>query len=851
MPDSSGNPGSFAARARIVSRLGALAVFLVGVTVLVGWVFQIEGLKRIYGNITMKGNTAICLMLLAASVWTLTIETESNYKVFGQVCAVTAGIVGLLTLSEHVVGWNLHLDQLLFTESAGAPATMSPGRMGITSSSCFTLFSAALTLLYRRRAFSVAQILTMAAGFWALLANIGYAYGAQALFGIAKYTGIAFPTAIALLVLSISILGACIDGGVCAIVCEETTAGVMSRRLLVVAVVVPFVLGRLLVAGQRAGYFDLGFGSSLLVAAIILTFLLAIWRAAVRLRYADQRRTLSEDVAKTERHKAKRAGELLASIVESSEDAIISKTLDGIIDSWNVGAERLFEYPAAEAIGKPITLIVPPERLDEEEMILQRLRQGKRVEAFETVRMSKSGKRINVSLAISPILDDEGSIVGASKIARDISERRQAELEREQLLAQERMLRAEAENAARLKDEFLATVSHELRTPLNAILGWSSMLARAPHDKSIADRGIEAIQRNAKSQAQLIEDLLDVSRIISGKVRLDVQPVALSTIVKNVIESVQPAADAKEIQLRMIVDPVAENVKADATRLQQGIWNLVDNAIKFTPPNGSVTVRIERLDSMAQVTVTDTGEGISPDFLPYVFDRFKQADGTTTRRHGGLGLGLAIARHLMEMHGGAIEAESAGLGAGASFRIRIPLTPIPFTPPITAGPRSALSTSPPSNSVNLHGIRILVVDDEEDAREMLKAVLERFGADVAVAPSAQDALAVLLSWKPSVIVSDIGMPTEDGYALIGKIRSLPRSQGGDCPAIALTGYVRIEERMRALAAGYQMFVPKPVEIDELTSAITNLLDNRGQINSLSDKSENLREVWRGIHEHPN
>ncbi|MCU1266489.1 MAG: domain S-box [Acidobacteria bacterium] len=826
MPDDSGNSTTLAARSKVFSRGAAVFVMLVAGLVLCGWLLDSGGLKRIYGEITMKANTAICLLLAAASVWTLPRRTQSSHKAFGELCALAAGVIGFLTLVEHFTGWNLRIDQLIFTEAPGALATTSPGRMGFTSSSCFTMFGAALILLYRRRAISTAQVLSLIAGFWALLAVIGYVYQAQALFGIARYTGIAFPTALTLFILCLGILAASLDEGVLSIVGDETAAGIMSRRLLTVAIIVPITMGWLLLAGQRAGYFDLGFGTSLLVSIIILIFLLSIWRAAVRLRHIEQQRQISEDLVRDERHKSERAQALLAGIVESSEDAIISKTLDGIIDSWNAAAERLFEYSANEAVGNPVTLIIPPERLSEEQMILKRLRQGERVEHFETVRVSKTGRLIEISLMISPIRNQQGEIIGASKIARDITDRRQAEQERERLLLQERSLRAEAERATRLKDEFLATVSHELRTPLNAILGWVSMLRKGLLDKATADRGIEAIERNAKSQAQLIEDLLDVTRIISGNLRLDVKPISLTSVVKSAMDSVQVAADAKQIRLQIIIDPVGDHVKGDAERVQQIIWNLLSNSIKFTPPCGQVTVTIDRFDSMAQVTVKDTGEGISAEFLPFVFDRFKQADGSTTRKHGGLGLGLAIARNLMEMHGGTIEASSPGRGLGATFQIRLPMaSPIPTA---AVALESARTTIIPDVAggielLDLRRVRILAVDDEPDAREMLRVALEGFGADVTTVSSAQEALDILPIWRPDILVSDIGMPDEDGYTLIRKIRELPLDQRGDIPAIALTGYVRVEERMRALAAGYQMFVPKPVEIGELIATIVSLI----------------------------
>lgn len=525
--------------------------------------------------------------------------------------------------------------------------------------------------------------------------------------------------------------------------------------------------------------------------------------------------------------RAEEAKARLAAIVESSEDAIISKDLNGIIKSWNRAAERLFGYTAQEAVGQSITMLIPPDRIDEESDILGCIRRGERIEHFETVRRRKDGTLLDISLTISPIVDARGQIVGASKITRDITERKRAEAKLKQLLASEQAMRAEAERANRMKDEFLATVSHELRTPLNAILGWATIIRRSKTDQTLLDRALETIERNARSQAQLIEDLLDVSRIISGKLCLDVKPTELMSIIKAAIDSVRPAAEAKGVKLQIVLDPSADSILGDAARLQQVVWNLVSNAIKFTPKGGLVQIKLDRTDSSAQITVSDTGQGISPKFLPYVFDRFQQADSAKTRMHGGLGLGLAIARHIAEMHGGTIEAYSAGEGQGAAFTVKLPLVAVRSAGPLSA--RDLARASVPEESLiekdspNLDGLRILAVDDEPDTRQMLKGVLERYGAHVMTAASAKDALYALLEWKPNVLVSDIGMPEQDGYSLIRKVRELKPEQGGDTPAIALTGYVRVEERLRSLEAGYQMFVPKPVEADELAAIIASLV----------------------------
>ena len=405
--------------------------------------------------------------------------------------------------------------------------------------------------------------------------------------------------------------------------------------------------------------------------------------------------------------------------------------------------------------------------------------------------------------------------------------------QRESLLAREQALRIEAEKANRSKEEFLATVSHELRTPLNAVLGWATMLRRGKVDEVTFTRAIESIERNAKSQAQLIEDLLDISRITSGKLRLDVKPVRLISIISAAIDSIEPAADAKGVQMEMVLDPAADHIDGDASRLQQVIWNCLANAVKFTPSGGLIRVQLERRDSMARIIISDTGAGISADFLPHVFGRFQQADGALTRAHSGLGLGLAIARHLVEIHGGTIEAASEGLGHGATFTVTLPLT-------ATRADRvESLDGQPVASQdrilrdesalPNLRGLRILTIDDEADTRDLVKTVLEGCGADVVTAASAREGLDSLAGWNPHVLICDIGMPGEDGYSVIRKVRASEHSAG--LPAIALTAYVRVEDSMRALEAGYQMFLPKPVEATELRSTVASVVGRNSHNNN--------------------
>lgn len=702
------------------------------------------------------------------------------------------------------------------------------------------------------------------------------------------------------------------------------------------------------------------------------------------------------------------ASQWLAAVIESAEDAIISKTLESIITSWNKGAERIFGYTADEVIGKPVTILMPPDFIDEEPVILARLKSGERLDHYETIRLHKDGSLIDISLTVSPIKAADGRIIGASKIARDISARKRAEkelkeqsdiietvnhlgrslvaeldlhklvqaitdaatevsnarfgaffynvlddqgesymlyvlsgaplkafshfplprnteifaptfkgsgtvliedvkqdprygknspyygmpeghlpvtsylavpvisrsgevygglffghpdrgvfneraariieglaaqasiaMDNSRLYEAAQRARAEAERAAlenerlyqqaqessRLKEEFLATISHELRTPLNAILGWARMLRGGQVTEGGVAKALETIERNARAQAQLIDDLLDVSRIITGKLRMDVRPADPNLFIEAAIEALTPAAAAKGVRLQKILDTGVVSVPGDPVRLQQIVWNLLSNAIKFTKRGGRVQVRLERVNSHIEIIVSDTGEGIEAEFLPHVFDRFRQADQRTTRQHGGMGLGLAIVKNLVELHGGSVEAASPGLDKGATFTVRLPVTPVYQLDPdggrIHPAARDLLPTTEASE--RLDGLTILAVDDEPDTRDLLKTGLENCGASVRVAASAEEAFNEMAISLPDVLISDIGMPEEDGYDLIRQLRSLPEEEGGKIPAVALTAYARVEDRLQALRSGYQMHVQKPVELAELVAVICSLV----------------------------
>jgi PAS domain S-box-containing protein len=679
----------------------------------------------------------------------------------------------------------------------------------------------------------------------------------------------------------------------------------------------------------------------------------------------------------------------LAAIVESSDDAIISKDLNGIVRSWNRSAERIFGYSAAEMIGQSIRRIIPADRQLEEDDVVARLRRGEKVDHFETVRQRKDGRLVPISLTISPIHDERGVVVGASKIARDIGERKEAEAERSRLLAlaelnaaitntlnevgatvasaldreqvvqkvtdaatvltgarfgaffynlvdasgesytlytisgvpretfanfpmprntkvfdptfrgtetvrsdditadprygqnpphygmpaghlpvrsylavpvrtrsgeplgglffghpevarftadherlvggiaswasvaleNARLYRA-AQDANSLKDDFLATLSHELRTPLNAILGYARMLRAGILTSDKWPRAVDIIERNAAALSRIVEDVLDISRIVSGKMRLSVTPVDLAKLVRDAIDSVRPAASAKGIDVDSALDDNAGTVPGDTERLQQVVWNILSNAVKFTERGGRVTVALARRHADVQLTVSDTGIGIAPEFLPHIFERFRQADAGTTRERGGLGLGLAIARQLVEIHGGTIVASSAGRGAGSTFTMTLPIS----APSLAAVDDGRLAHPHAERPVipDLRGTTILAVDDDEDALTMVRDILEASGATVVTAHSASDALQALEQLPPDVLIADLGMPGMDGFELIQKLRAHPDPKVNQVPAAALTAFSRSEDRARAMQSGFDLHLAKPIDPEALMAAVAQL-----------------------------
>lgn len=440
-----------------------------------------------------------------------------------------------------------------------------------------------------------------------------------------------------------------------------------------------------------------------------------------------------------------------------------------------------------------------------------------------------------VHLRTSPMRSDRGELIGHVGTVEDITERKQAEEARAQMI-REQAARQEAEAANRMKDEFLATLSHELRTPLNSVLGWAGLLRTRKFDEATISRALETIERNAKLQAQMIEDILDVSRIIRGKLSITLRPIKLVPVIEAAIESVRPSGEAKDIEVSCTFDPDVDRVLGDPVRLQQIIWNLLSNAIKFTPEGGKIEVRVVHNGSQAQIQVKDTGIGIDKEFLPHVFDRFRQADSTTTRSHGGLGLGLAIVSHLIDLHGGTVQADSEGEGKGSTFTVSLLLhNPIESTnssvqPEHNCGEQSqvprksdySFSTPSVQTSNTLSGLRVLLVDDEPDVRELVTTVLEESGARAIAVESAAEVFKVLEQVQPDVLISDIGMPLEDGYGLIRQVREIEAERGGFLPAIALTAYVREEDFRQAIESGFQMHISKPIDPSQLVRVVAQL-----------------------------
>jgi signal transduction histidine kinase/ActR/RegA family two-component response regulator len=673
-----------------VATLCGIAAIIGGLAVLGGWLFDLPRLTDFtFDGITMKANAALSLSLSGAALLLLLPAACPRWRLnAGRSLAVAVSLAGFLTFSEHLVGWDLGIDELLAREAPGAVATARPGRMGPPASTCYTLIGISLLVMRRqsRRSLVFAQGIPVFVIFLSLLNLTGNIYGATQLYATALYTGISRQTSLLLIVLAIGMLCARPDRGLMAVFTSVEPGGVTLRRLIVPSVTVPIIFGWFCIYGIIAKWLDVRFGVALFTVSVASAIVIIIW--------------------------------------------------------WNSNA-------------------------------------------------------INALSA----------------------RRRQAEMERERLLESERHARMEVERAGRLKDEFLANLSHELRTPLNAIIGWVHLLRTNSADPVMLKKGIDVIGRNARVQSELIADLLDMSRIISGKMRLEVQPVDLHAVIHAAVEAVRLAADQKGVHIQLLLDPLGDLVPGDPARLQQVIWNLVSNAVKFTAPGGSVIVTLAKTEASVDIKVTDTGQGIAAEFLPHVFDRFRQADASITRKKGGLGLGLAIVKELVELHGGQVALHSEGVGKGVVAKVTLPITLQNETREHRRQSVSPQLPDPQQHGSLLAGARILIVEDESDTRELIHRIVSECGAETSAVATAEDALRLLRSSRFDLLISDIGMPETSGYQLIQTIRA----EGIDLPALALTAYARAEDRDHALHAGFQVHVAKPFQPNELLSEIVNLL----------------------------
>jgi PAS domain S-box-containing protein len=521
--------------------------------------------------------------------------------------------------------------------------------------------------------------------------------------------------------------------------------------------------------------------------------------------------------------------------LQSIGDGVIATDIRGHVVFMNPVAEYLTGRTLADSLGascaEVFRIINEKSREEAENPVGRVLREGKVVGlANHTILIDAQGNERFIDDSGAPIRNASGRIVGAVLVFRDVTERRRAEVERasaaserERLLESERAARNEAERANRVKDDFVATLSHELRTPLNAILGWTQILKAQPSREDLIPRGIDVIERNTRVQAQLVADLLDMSRIMSGKLSLEMRRADLPAIVEAAMDTIQPAAQVKGVAIHAEIDRTIGPMAGDSARLQQIVWNLLSNAVKFTPEGGRVDVRVERLGDQAHVIVRDTGIGIHPDFLPAIFERFRQADSATNRRFGGLGLGLAIVKELAQLHGGAVEATSDGEGEGTTFRVRLPMGEADGRPDASLrGSAESRETASSGEEAGLRDLRILIVEDDADAADLLERFLRNAGADVTAVRSAAAALERIQETSPDLLVSDIGMPGMDGYDLIRQVRKLEPNRGGMVPAIAVTAFARPEDRMRALVAGYQAHLAKPIDVEELVATARTL-----------------------------
>ena len=841
---------------RVFSISFAALAFCIGGAALMGWILDNDILKRVHPSlVTMKANTAVCLMLVASAVFLLQDSSASKPK---RIIAVLFGAIvasiGLITLSEHILGWNTGLDQLLFHESQKEAGLSFPGRMGVAASLNFSLLGITLSLIDVRAArwFRLSNISVLLVVTITLLVFLYYFYGIEQGEPIALYFTIALHTVVAFLSLCGAILLARPERGLAAAVLGNTLGAVVARRMLPAFLVV-ILLGWIRNVARDAGLIGPGFATAAFVVAVLLLLGVLIWLTALSLNRIDRERRRVDLAQRRTENRLEvlfRVSELIRTLHDPYElsyavaehvgihldvrrclfnETDVERDLEIVHRDYCDGVEsvagehRISDYSSitSREMQQGLTVVNNDSKTDPRTaadyhrsyeptgerayIAFPLLREGRWVASFwASVDQPREWTKEEVSL-LQTVAERTWTAI----------EKLRSETERERLLQSVEEARDAAEKANQLKDEFLATLSHELRNPLNVILGYSELLLRmkeieqSPH---LVQMG-EALRRNAQSQSQLINDLLDLSRLQRGKISLNQETVSLATIIDNAVETVRTDAATKGVEIRLHASEQLLLVEGDRLRLQQIAWNILNNAVKFTPSGGSIEISLNNEGDRAAFVVTDTGQGIDPSFLPHVFEMFRQADGSNRRRHGGMGIGLALVRQLVQLHGGTISAESGGPNKGSRFTVRLPLLreTAALTAPAHPGPQLNVFSE----------TSFLVLDDSEDSIAMMAELLKLAGAHVVTATNGVDALRIASENDFDVILSDISMPEMDGFEFLERLRRIDGRQ--DVPVVAITGFGRSDDIERARAAGFYSHLTKPLDLMALTDVMEQLV----------------------------
>jgi signal transduction histidine kinase/ActR/RegA family two-component response regulator len=807
----------------------------------------------------MKANTAVCLMLVAVSVLLLGDSSAPPVKRrIGQVCAAIVALVGLSTLSQHLFGWNLGIDQLLFHESREEAGLSFPGRMGVAASLNFSFLGLSLSFFDARskRWFRVSQFSVLMVVVITLLVFLYYFYGIERSERVGIYFTIALHTVIAFLSICTAIFLSRPERGLVSTLLGNSPGSVVARRMWP-ALLLIILLGWIRTIGHTEHWFGHAFGTASFVVAVLLLFSGLLWWTAVSLNRTDRERRLANLAMRESEARLTilvRVSELIRTLHDPYElsyavaetvgrhlnvrrclfnETDVARDLEIVHRDYCDGAEsvagehRISDYSSVSTLDmqRGITVVNVDSKIDPRTAAdYQRSYEATGERAYVAVPLMREGHWV-ASLWVSDgkprewTKDELSLLQTVAERTWTAIEKLRAEDQREQLLQREQEARDAAEKANQLKDEFLATLSHELRNPLNVILGYSELLLRLPEIQQSMrlTRMADALRRNAQSQSQLINDLLDLSRLQRGKISLNHEPVSLAAIIDNAVETVRADASAKGVDLRLNVGDQLLLVDGDRLRLQQIAWNVLNNAVKFTPSGGSIEISLSSDIDRGVLVVKDTGQGIDPRFLPHVFEMFRQADGSNRRRHGGLGIGLALVKQLVQLHGGSITAESDGPGEGARFTVRLPLM----------RDRELVAIGSSAGAVELNLLSetsFLIVDDSEDTIAMLTDLLKVSGANVRTATNGADALRIAEDNEFDVILSDISMPEMDGFEFLQRLRQINGRE--HVPVIAITGFGRSGDIERARAAGFYSHLTKPLNLQALAEVLKALAESK-------------------------